>query len=133
MIKSLMWVKNNISNFNGDNNNITVMGQSAGAMSIQYLLCSKKVEGLFHKAIMMSGAGKFPNFALPRPCEKTREYWLEVMEIANCKSLDELKNISAKDLLAAVEKQKSLRKERLILDVVIISLLVTVILLIIFR
>ena len=110
MVKSLMWVKKNISIFGGDNNNITVMGQSAGAMSIQYLLCSKNVE-LFNKAIMMSGGGKFPNFSLPRLCEDTRGYWKEVMAIANCNTLEEFKKLPAKEVLDAVDKQKHIRKD----------------------
>ncbi len=113
MLKAMTWVKHNISNFGGDNNNITVMGQSAGAMSIQYLLCSDKSKGLFNKAFMMSGAGLFPKFSLPKPCEQTREYWLEVMNLCNCKTLAEFKEASAKDLLAAVDKQRTLRKDNL--------------------
>ena len=107
---SFRWVRNNISNFYGDENNITAMGQSAGAMSIQYLLCYKK-EKLFDKAIMMSGAGLFPKFSLPLPFAETRNYWKEVMEISGHKSFEEFKNAPAKDLLAAVDKQKTLRKD----------------------
>ena len=107
LLKATMWVKKNISNFSGDSNNITLMGQSAGAMSIQYLLCSDKSKGLFKNAIMMSGAGLFPKFALPKPCKKTRAFWLKVMELCNCKTFEEFKKASAKDLLAAVDKHKS--------------------------
>lgn len=111
MFKALLWVNENIHHFGGDNKNITLMGQSAGAMSIQYLLCSEKAKNLFQKGIMMSGAGLFPKFSLPRPCEKTREYWKEVMALCNTSSLEEIKNISPYDLLKGVEKQKSLRKD----------------------
>ena len=111
MISSLKWVRKNINLFNGDNNNITLMGQSAGAMSIQYLLCSDLANALFDKAIMMSGAGLFPKFSLPRKCEETREYWKEVIEISNCKSFDEFKNLSSEKILEAVEIQKSKRKD----------------------
>lgn len=111
MMNALLWVRKNISYFKGDPNNITVMGQSAGAMSIQYLLCSKKADTLFDKAIMLSGAGLFPKFSLPRKCENTREYWLEVMNLCNCSTLSDFKNASAYDLLLSVEKQKALRKD----------------------
>ncbi|MCR5457029.1 MAG: carboxylesterase family protein [Clostridiales bacterium] len=111
MVVALNWVKMNISQFNGNPDNVTVMGQSAGAMSIQYLLCSPKTDGLFGKAVMLSGAGLFPKFSLPRPCEQTRAYWTEVMELCGCRTLDEIKNISPKKLLEGVEKQKSLRKD----------------------
>ena len=111
MAKALEWTKKNVECFGGDADNITVMGQSAGAMSIQYLLTSEKADGLFDKAIMMSGAGLFPKFSLPKPSSETRSYWLEVMEIAGCKSFEEIQKLPAKDLLAAVEVQKSRRKD----------------------
>ena len=111
MLKGLMWVNKNISLFRGDSANVTLMGQSAGAMSIQYLLCSKMATGLFHKAIMMSGAGLFPKFSLPRKSADTREYWLEVMKLAGALGFEDFKNMAAYDVLAAVEKQKALRKD----------------------
>lgn len=111
MGKALMWVRAHIDAFGGDKENVTLMGQSAGAMSIQYLLCSKKADGLFDKAIMMSGAGLFPKFSLPRPAENTREYWKEVLALAGCASFEEFKALPAKEVLAAVEKQKALRKD----------------------
>lgn len=111
MITSIRWVKNNIDEFYGDNNNITLMGQSAGAMSIQYMLCSKMMDGMFQKAIMMSGAGLFPKFTLPREYLDTREYWHQVMQIAGSETLDEFKALSDYEILRAVEIQKALRKD----------------------
>ena len=111
MVKALEWVKKNIQNFGGDASNVTVMGQSAGAMSIQYMLCNPSSKELFDKAIMMSGAGLFPKFSLPRPCESTREYWKEVIEISGVKSFAEFKKLPPRDLLQAVETQKGLRKD----------------------
>ena len=111
MVLGLTWVRKHIADFKGDEKNITLMGQSAGAMSIQYLLLAKKADGLFDKAIMMSGAGLFPKFSLPRPAASTREYWNEVMAIAGVSSLDEFKALSAKEVLQAVETQKGKRKD----------------------
>ncbi len=51
---ALEFIYNNISNFNGDKNNITLIGQSAGAASIIALLSIKKIENLFSKAIILS-------------------------------------------------------------------------------
>ena len=54
---ALQWVKENISSFGGDPDNITVFGESAGSASIVYHLLSPYFyKGLFHKAIFQSGA-----------------------------------------------------------------------------
>ena len=55
LIKSLEWVKKNISAFGGHPDNITISGESAGAMNILSLLISPKAHRLFHKAIIESG------------------------------------------------------------------------------
>ena len=55
MIKALKWVKENISAFGGDPNNVIIAGESAGAYNVLSLLISPLSTGLFHKAIMQSG------------------------------------------------------------------------------
>ncbi|XP_025832506.1 venom carboxylesterase-6-like isoform X3 [Agrilus planipennis] len=52
---ALQWIKNNIRNFGGDPNKITIFGQSAGGASISYQLASPRSEGLFAQAISQSG------------------------------------------------------------------------------
>ncbi|KAI2474068.1 juvenile hormone esterase-like [Diabrotica virgifera virgifera] len=66
-VLALKWIQRNIRNFNGDPNNVTIFGESAGAGSVEYLLLSPSAKGLFHKAIMQSGStlnpwalGNFP-------------------------------------------------------------------------
>lgn len=54
-IAALNWVRRNISAFGGDVGNITVMGESAGGMSVHMLMTSPLTRGAFHKAIVMSG------------------------------------------------------------------------------
>lgn len=56
-IAALEWVRDNISHFGGDPGNVTVFGQSAGAMAVGTLLAMPRAEGLFRRAIMQSGAG----------------------------------------------------------------------------
>jgi carboxylesterase type B len=52
----LRWVRDEIGSFGGDPANVTVWGESAGAVNIATLLSSPAAQELFHKAILMSGA-----------------------------------------------------------------------------
>jgi para-nitrobenzyl esterase len=56
MVASLEWVQSNIAAFGGDPGNVTVFGQSAGAMAIGSLIASPETKGLFHRAIGQSGS-----------------------------------------------------------------------------
>jgi para-nitrobenzyl esterase len=55
-IAALTWVRDNIAGFGGDPGNVTIFGESAGAMSVCTLLAMPAAEGLFHRAIAESGA-----------------------------------------------------------------------------
>ena len=55
IIAALKWVQNNINLFGGDSNNVTIFGESAGGHNVYSLIASKRANGLFHKAIAMSG------------------------------------------------------------------------------
>jgi carboxylesterase type B len=54
-IEALRWVRENISSFGGDPDNVTIAGQSAGSRSVVGLLASPATENLFAKAIALSG------------------------------------------------------------------------------
>lgn len=56
-LAALRWVRENIGAFGGDADNVTIFGQSAGAMSVQTLVSSPLSKGLVHKAVMQSGGG----------------------------------------------------------------------------
>ena len=56
LLAGLQWVQDEIAGFGGDPANVTVMGQSAGAINLATLLGSPRAEGLLHKAILLSGA-----------------------------------------------------------------------------
>ena len=62
MLAALTWVRNNISAFGGDPDNITVFGQSAGARSVQTLVSAPLTKGMIAKAIIQSGGGINPEF-----------------------------------------------------------------------
>jgi para-nitrobenzyl esterase len=50
-IAALRWIRRNIAQFGGDPDNVTIMGESAGGLSVAYLLASPLARGLFQKAI----------------------------------------------------------------------------------
>ncbi|KAK5647704.1 hypothetical protein RI129_002596 [Pyrocoelia pectoralis] len=54
-VMALKWIQENIANFGGDPDNVTIFGNSAGAASVCLLMLSPLATGLFHKAIAQSG------------------------------------------------------------------------------
>jgi para-nitrobenzyl esterase len=55
-VAALEWVRDNIANFGGDPNNVTIFGQSGGGGKVSTLLAMPPAKGLFHRAIIQSGA-----------------------------------------------------------------------------
>lgn len=55
-VMALRWVQQNIKQFGGDPDNVTIFGQSSGSASVQYHMLSPMSKGLFHRAIAQSGS-----------------------------------------------------------------------------
>ena len=110
-LQAIKWVKKHIAEFGGDNNNITIQGQSAGAIQVQYHCLNHDNDGLFNRAFMMSGGGMFPKFALPKKAEDTYEYWHEMMDYAECRTFEEFRNADIMKLHAAYEVIRKMRKD----------------------
>ena len=55
IVASLKWVRDNIASFGGDPDNVTVFGQSGGGGKVSTLLQIPEADGLYHRAVMMSG------------------------------------------------------------------------------
>lgn len=57
-IAALHWVRENIAAFGGDPDNVTLIGESAGGASVNFLMAAPPARGLFHKAMVISGGGR---------------------------------------------------------------------------
>ena len=57
IVEALRWIHDNIKSFGGDPNNVTIFGQSGGGAKTLSMLCMPMAQGLFHKAMVMSGSG----------------------------------------------------------------------------
>ncbi len=99
-LTAIKWVKDNIASFGGDPENITIMGQSAGAMSVQQHCLSPLTEGLFQRAVMCSGGGVSKVLSASAP-EKSYDFWHEVMKRTNCADLAAFRALPAEQLFAA--------------------------------
>ena len=100
LVASLEWIKNNIAQFGGDPNNVTIIGQSGGGAKVTTLMNIPAAKGLFHKAVALSGssliginkdyAEKLGAKVLEEAGFKIGEFeklqqmpWLEFIQIAN--------------------------------------------------
>jgi para-nitrobenzyl esterase len=98
IVAALEWVRDNIANFGGDPGNVTIFGQSGGGGKVGTLMQMPSAKGLFHKAIMESGAaGGFQD------TNYTRQVGFAILEELGLKpgQADSLKNIPYIKLLAA--------------------------------
>jgi len=56
LVAALQWVHDNIANFGGDPNTVTIDGQSGGGAKVSTLMAMPSAAGLFHRAIVQSGS-----------------------------------------------------------------------------
>lgn len=100
-LTALSWIRNNISAFGGDRDNITLIGQSAGAMSVDILISSPLCRNWFKNAVMMSGAGLQRLVAKPISPKKTKAFWEEIIKNAGVENINQLKEVDEKTLFYA--------------------------------
>ena len=103
MISALRWVNRNIAAFDGDVNNVTIFGESAGGSAVVSLMSSPEAKGLFHKVWAMS-----PSIGQLRTLPRAQELQTQFLEIAKVSSIDEVRALSLDDMLAAQAKQMAI-------------------------
>ena len=102
---AIKWVKDNIAAFGGDPDAITIMGQSAGGMSVQQQCLSPLTEGLFSKAVMSSGGG-VNKIMSAQPAEKHYDLWKTVMDRCGCADLAQFRAVEPAKLFEAWQAAK---------------------------
>lgn len=105
MVAALQWVKANIQQFDGDPDNVTIFGESAGSFAVSTLMASPMARGLFAKGIGESGAafnGVLGTDTLDVRTRKDDE-WVDSLDV---KSLAELRALPTDKILAAIKSHK---------------------------
>ena len=112
-VAALAWIKDNIATFGGDPNNVTIFGESAGAQSVTEIMSTPLSVGLFHKAILQSGASSYNANGLTTAIEgrlTMHEAGLEFFDglIDADATAAELRAIPAADMIAHIPNKMHL-------------------------
>jgi para-nitrobenzyl esterase len=109
LVAALEWIRDNISNFGGDPNNVTIMGQSGGGAKVCTLTAMPSAKGLFHKAVALSG--NTLNGGKKEYSEKLGSYILKEAGLS-ASQIDKLQEMPWKDYIAIANKANAtLRSE----------------------
>jgi len=123
-VAALKWIKNNIQQFGGDPDNITIFGQSAGAGSVQALCASPLSRNLISHAISMSGGGL--SEARPgTPLDTAQLNNKKMMDYFKKTTLEEMRALSFEELLKLSKEYTDTTKKRVMWSPVIDNYLST--------
>jgi len=100
LLAALNWIQDNIGRFGGDPGNVTIFGESGGGGKVSTLLAMPSASGLFHRAIIQSGAAV--RLRTKERALKLTELVLKQLGIAG-NAIAGLQAVSMKDLLAAIK------------------------------
>ena len=119
-IAALKWVKRNIAAFGGDPDRITIMGQSAGAMSVQTLVTSPLSKDLVAGAIIQSGGGLTEAPALGgTPLTQAEADGKALMDWAGYGTLEQMRAASPEDIMGIAARYMAEKRQWLRLSPVV--------------
>jgi para-nitrobenzyl esterase len=100
-IAALQWIQRNIASFGGNPRNVTIMGQSAGSMSVSVLQASPLARGLFHRAVGMSGSALGTGIGHPQILSAAEQGGLQLQTTLKVSSLAAMRQLAADRILSA--------------------------------
>lgn len=98
-VAGLEWIQRNIAQFGGDSGNVTVMGQSAGSMSVSLLQLNPRAKGLFHKLVGMSGSAH-GDLMRPVPLAKGEEQGAALQKALGASGIEAMRDLPGDRVLA---------------------------------
>ena len=98
-LTALQWISHNIESFGGNPKRISIMGQSAGAASVEALTVSPLAKGLIFGSIMHSGHVFIPRVKMTQTLEKGYELGEQFLKRAGASDIDELKRMPIEKII----------------------------------
>ena len=101
IVAALEWIRDNIEQFGGDPDNVSIFGESGGGGKVGTLLCMPPAKGLFHKAMILSGT--ILNVNTKAMSEELGKAVLKELGISE-DNIEKINDVSYKDLYAAGQR-----------------------------
>jgi bile salt-stimulated lipase len=113
-VEALRWVKENIARFGGDPDNVTIFGESAGSVIVNFLMLSELAKGLFHKAISQSGMALNPWAFQPEPLRVAEDLAqeLRILYTSTADLVNQLRMLPFQDLIGEQDGWLSVDRPR---------------------